>query len=402
MRSEERLSLLIRNSSDIVTVINRERNRVYISESVERITGYPPGELRYEPFDSQVIHPDDLEEVGKTLDQLMASPGAQARMVYRHRHKRDGYIYLETICTNMLEDPIIKGVILNSRDFTEVKRVEGELLSSLNQLRQRNHDLEEILSTLTSLTNNLEERVLERTRDVEEKKVEIEQLLKQKDEFIYQLAHDLRTPLTPVVAMLPLLIMGIHDPDAKSLLEIFNTSIQNLQKMVEDIIYYTQLNRQYSVTDYDGYVLMELIHDAIEANSFMADQKELNIEVGIEEDITLRLSRTHARQLFRNLINNAVKFNIFKGVITITARRENGFIVITIADTGVGIPPEQMDRIWDEFVTGDHARNDPKSKGLGLPIIRQIVTLHGGTIQVSSEGTGRGTTFTLKLPDGSE
>ncbi len=397
-RDEERLRLLVRNSSDIIMVIDEDKTCRYVSDSIERVIGFSPEEFLHQPFTPQMIYPDDYAGVSRLLDDLMATPGIQRRLVYRHRHKTDGYVYLETIGTNLLDDPVIHGIILNSRDFSEIKKAEEKLLSSLSEIKERNRDLEEIRAQMIRVNDGLEERVRERTRDLEESKEQVEQLLIQKDQFIYQIAHDLRTPLTPVVAMLPLLIIGITDPDSKSLLEIFHKSIQYLQKMVEDIVLYTQLNRQYSITDYAEYNLHTLIASAVEANSFPAEQKEITIVMDIPEEIIIRLSKSHASQLFRNLINNAVKYNNFKGSITITAAEEREGVSVSIQDTGVGIDPDLMDKIWDEFTTGDPARRDPEAKGLGLAIVRRIIVLHGGRIQCSSEGTGKGSTFTLYLP----
>ena len=398
-RDEERFRLLIKNPSEIVTVMDKEKIFRYASESIHQVTGFQPEEIINKPFIPQMIYPDDYETVSRTLDDLIATPGGQRRMVYRHRHKNDGYIYLETIGTNLLDDPAINGIILCSRDFTDVKRAEERLLTSLAEIKDKNKNLEAMRAELNQVNGRLEDAVYERTRDLEESKEHIKQLLIQKDQFIYQLAHDLRTPLTPVVAMLPLLIIGITDPDAKSLLEIFNKSIQYLQKMVEDIIIYSQLNRQYSVTDYAEFSLQDLITDAVDSNSFPAEEKEITFIREIQDDITIRLSKSHSRQLFRNLVNNAVKYNSFKGKVTITGRNEKDGVTVTISDTGTGINPDVMDKIWDEFTTGDASRRDPESKGLGLPIVRRIVVLHGGTIRCFSEGTGKGTTFTLFIPN---
>ncbi|WP_319579058.1 PAS domain-containing sensor histidine kinase [uncultured Methanospirillum sp.] len=396
---EEQLRLLVDNSPDVITLLNRDRERVYISGSVAQMTGYTPDELMGEPFDAMRIHPDDLSDVKKALDLMDASPGADVRVMYRHRHKDEGYRYVETIGRNLCDNPGIGGTLLISRDCTRMRQEIDLLRESIESLGKKNQDLHETNTGLTLRITDLESQVREHTDDVEDKNDEIEQLLKQKDEFIYQLAHDLRTPLTPVVAMLPLLAIGIQDPDAKALLEIFNTSIQYLQKMVENVIYYSQLNRQYSITDYADYMLLELIDEALEGNGFLTYQKEVNIGVDIPETIRIRLSRTHARQLFSNLINNAVKFNVYKGEVLIRARHEKNGVTITISDTGVGIPEDKIDKIWNEFMTGDAARKDPEAKGLGLPIVRQIVTLHQGTIRASSKGTGKGTTITLWLPD---
>lgn len=398
-RDKERLRLLIRNSSDIISVMDKDKVYRYVSESIERVIGYKPEDYLNKQFTPQMIYPDDYTEASRLLEELIATPGGQRRLVFRHRHKTDGYVYLETIGTNLLDDPVINGIILNSRDFSEIKKSEERLLISLEEIRERNRDLEDIRAQMIRVNDGLEERVCERTRDLEESKEQIEQLLIQKDQFIYQLAHDLRTPLTPVVAMLPLLIIGITDPDSKTLLEIFNKSIQYLQKMVEDILLYSQLNRQYSITDYAEYSLQDLMNDAVEYNSFPAEQKDITFIWDIPDDIIVRLSKSHAQQLFRNLINNAVKYNNMNGTVTISAMSEHNGVTVKIKDTGIGITADLMDKIWDEFTTGDSARRDPEAKGLGLPIVRRIVVLHGGTIHCFSEGTGKGATFTLFLPN---
>ena len=271
------------------------------------------------------------------------------------------------------------------------RRAEKELIL-------RNNELERARRELATLNECLKEQVEEQTRDLMESKEHIELLLKQKDQFIYQLAHDLRTPLTPVVAMLPLLLIGIQDPDARNLLEIFSKSIGNLQQMAEDILFYAQINRQYSIHDHADYLLNDLIHDAIKANSFLIGEKELTIQCQVPPDLKIRLSRSQAHQLFGNLINNAVKYNVFKGSILVKAHTKGNWITVHITDTGVGISEERLEGIWDELSTGDSARRDPESKGMGLPIVRRIVTLHQGTISATSQGIGRGMTFTLRLP----
>lgn len=289
--------------------------------------------------------------------------------------------------------PIAQFAELSNKIHYAVSRRRAE-----KELIERNKNLEFIRRELATVNENLKEQVRERTRDLIESEEHIELLLKQKDQFIYQLAHDLRTPLTPVVAMLPLLSIGIQDPDARQLLDIFSKSIENLQKMAEDILFYAQINQQFSINDYAEYFLMDLVSDAFEANSFLIEQKELTIKSLIPSDLRIRLSRSQAHQLFGNLINNAVKYNLFKGNVLVEASTDKKWVLVQISDTGIGITEERLEQIWDEMSTGDKARKDPESKGMGLPIVRRIITLHKGTVTVSSQGTGKGTTFRLRLP----
>jgi signal transduction histidine kinase len=290
-------------------------------------------------------------------------------------------------------DPPAQAAELSNKIQYAVSRKRAEI-----ELVQRNSELESARRELALLNEHLKEQVEERTRDLTESKEHVELLLRQKDQFIYQLAHDLRTPLTPVVAMLPLLLIGIQDPDSRNLLEIFSKSIGNLQQMTEDILFYAQINQQCGINDYADYLLDDLVNDAFRNYAFLIDEKELTTSCQISPGLTIRLSRSQARQLFGNLINNAIKYNIFRGSITVRAYADSRWIYIQIADTGIGIPEERLEQIWDELSTGDSARRDPESKGMGLPIVRRIVMLHDGSISVSSPGTGKGATFKLMLP----
>ncbi len=243
--------------------------------------------------------------------------------------------------------------------------------------------------------------VTESVRSMEmlkEQKHEIERLSEQKDLFLYQLAHDLRTPLTPIIGMGPLLIQGISDPDAQELIRIFLNSVDFLRKMVEDILVNAKLNRTNTLESFEEYNLSNLISDAIEANRFLADQKEVKIEQFIPPDIILSMSKPYASLVFRNLVNNAVKYNFPKGKVTISAEVEDGEVKITITDTGMGIKREIMEKIWDELFIGDQSRHDPLSKGFGLSIVKKIVKLHHGAVEVFSDGDMKGSTFIVQLP----
>lgn len=243
--------------------------------------------------------------------------------------------------------------------------------------------------------------VTERIRSMKalsEQTRQVEHLSEQKDLFLYQLAHDLRTPLTPIVGMGPLLLEGITDPDSRELIEIFFNSIQYLQKMVEDILVNAQLNRTNTLHSLEIYDLSHLIDLAIDANQFLADQKELKVENYVQPGINILISKIYANLVFRNLINNAVKYNSPHGMVTISALIIDQDVAISIQDTGIGISSEIIDKIWDELFTGDHARHDPLSKGFGLSIVKKIIELHGGTIEVFSGGYLKGSTFTVYLP----
>ncbi|WP_319580569.1 PAS domain-containing sensor histidine kinase [uncultured Methanospirillum sp.] len=297
------------------------------------------------------------------------------------------------------------GYILISRDVSIEKYREESLLQTIEKVTQKLHELGRVLKNLEESNSLLEQETLKQVEDVtrlskiiEDKNLLVEQLVNQKELFITQLAHDLRTPLTPIIAMLPLIIDSIQDPDSKELLQLFYNCIENLQNMVNTIIQYATLNQVNSIEDYSLFNVDYLIDDALKINSFLIKEKELNIDISLPPEVSVSLSKNLAPMIFRNLVSNAVSYNIFRGSIVIQGEIHKGVIRILISDSGIGIPHHLLETMWDEFVIGDTARKNPHSKGLGLSIVRQIVVMHGGTITATSNGIGTGATFTIALP----
>jgi len=297
------------------------------------------------------------------------------------------------------------GYIQISRDISEEKYRQESLVQTIEAATRKLYELGRVLKNLEESNIHLEQETLKQVEDVtrlskivDDKNLLVEQLVHQKEFFITQLAHDLRTPLTPIIAMLPLISDSIQDPDSKELLQLFNNCIENLQNMVNTIIQYATLNQVTSIEDCALFNLDYLIEDALKINSFLIREKELNINISLPPDVSVSLSKNLAPVIFRNLLSNAVSYNIFRGSIVIQGEIHKGVIRILVSDSGIGIPPHLLETMWDEFVIGDTARKNPYSKGLGLSLVRQIVVMHGGTITATSNGIGTGATFTITLP----
>ena len=141
-----------------------------------------------------------------------------------------------------------------------------------------------------------------------------------------------------------------------------------------------------------------LLDDVCEVGSALAVGKPVELRLEMEDGLEIQGSPGPLRQVFLNLVSNAVKFTEV-GSVLIGARRapEGGWVEVRVADTGVGIAPEELPRVFDRFYRGEAARGRPAGTGLGLAIARLIVEQHGGTIGVSSE-PGRGSEFTVRLP----
>ncbi len=273
----------------------------------------------------------------------------------------------------------------------KLERTNELLISSQDDMAQFTTTLEWNLVKQKQEVRSLSDEVMDRNRMVE-------QLLKQKDMFINNLAHDLRTPLTPVIALIPLLKEYITDAHIQEIIKLFEIRIGYLREMVEEIISYAHLNSQVYIDDYVRSNLFELIEDILKQHSSIIEEKQIHVRNLIPRDIVIRLSRSQAPALFNNLILNAIQFNSISGSITVTGAIKGEWCSIQIIDTGTGIPMDMINHIWEEFTIGDLSRSDPVHKGLGLSMVKKIVALHRGYIIATSEGKDMGTTFTLTLP----
>jgi PAS domain S-box-containing protein len=357
--SEKKFKTIIETTPDVIWDITFEGIVTYISPRCNDIFGYSQDQL-----------------MGRSIIDLLPI------------EKRDEVKVL-------LEEARTRKPGIISKNFNFTHRNGSELIANvrssllLDETGTRT-GLRCVVGDVTDLIRSME--------TLKDQKLRIERLSEQKDLFLYQLAHDLRTPLTPIIGMGPLLVQGISDPDAQELIRIFLHSIEYLRKMVEDILLNAELNRTYALDSFENYNVLELITDAIDANKYLADQKDLSITYSVSPDITIPMSRPYANQVFRNLVNNAVKYNYPKGRISITVTAGKEKVEIIISDTGIGIKPEIIDKIWDELFVGDSSRHDPLSKGFGLAIVKKIVELHNGKIKAISEGDQKGSTFIIHLP----
>ncbi|MBI9037631.1 MAG: response regulator [Bacteroidales bacterium] len=134
MDSEKRFKYLVKNSNDLIVIIDKTGKEVFVSDSVERITGFTPAEvLNHSGF--EFLHPDDVEHMSETLSKLLATPKKTMKDEYRHKTKSGGWVYLEAIGTNYLQEPLINGIVLNIRDITEQKIAEKALKESENRFK---------------------------------------------------------------------------------------------------------------------------------------------------------------------------------------------------------------------------------------------------------------------------
>jgi PAS domain S-box-containing protein len=225
-----------------------------------------------------------------------------------------------------------------------------------------------------------------------------------KDHFLAMLSHELRTPLTPVLAVISGLDRSDQLPAAlKQDLAMMRRNIELEARIIDDLLDLTRVSSGKIQLERRSIDLREILRHAVQTScgeALSTGRPRIDLDLA---DVDHRLSGDASRltQVFWNLLNNAVKFTPKQGTITVRSRRETSQLAVEIADTGVGIEPDVLPRIFDAFEQGDAGvMHRYGGLGLGLAIGKAIVDLHGGEIVARSEGRGRGTSFTVHLPIG--
>ena len=259
-------------------------------------------------------------------------------------------------------------------------------------MEERTRKLKTSEEKLRKLNKELEEKVKVRT-------AEIKELLKHKDAFIGQLGHDLKTPLTMIMNILPMIKEEAEKPEIK---EDCNVAIRNaryIKKLVIETLKIAELSSPTVKFDMNDTNLLDIANDVIKDNQLVFKKKDIKIENMIDEKIIVKVDRLRIKEVFCNLVTNAVEFMPEGGKLTlnIKEREDKDSVIITVKDTGDGMTPEQLTHVFDEFYKADQSRRDLDSSGLGLAICKRIVEKHGGKIWVESPGKKKGTTFYFTL-----
>jgi len=226
---------------------------------------------------------------------------------------------------------------------------------------------------------------------------EMKSLERMKKDFVVNVSHELRTPLTAIKGFVETMLEEDGPGASRRYLEIIKRHTDRLINITKDLMALARLERE-EQPDLQPLNLKDLLDQVLILYEDKLREKQLYLKLDISDGMPdLRADGVMLEQLFINLLDNALKYTE-QGGITLAACREGEFAVITVADTGSGIPPEHVPRIFERFYVVDKSRSRTLGgTGLGLSIVKHIVLLHNGTIDVESM-PGRGTTFIIRLP----
>src|SRR5712671_1865633 len=286
-----------------------------------------------------------------------------------------------------------------------LRRKDGELRWHLCRMVPERDDQGEILGWIATATDIDHQKKVEEAHAAllireQEARATAEVANRTKDEFLATVSHELRTPLNAILGWTRILRTGAA-PTGHQLERALETIERNARaqtQLIEDILDVSRIiagKLRVQIRDMD---LVAVIQAAVEAVRPAAQAKGLEIDLQLPASLPYHGDPDRLQQVFWNLLSNAIKFTL-QGKVTIGASREDGEAVVTMTDTGIGISSDFVPLVFDRFRQADSSITRASGGlGLGLAIVRHLVEVHGGTVKAESEGEGKGSRFTIRLP----
>lgn len=290
-------------------------------------------------------------------------------------------------------------------------RVQGRIVATIEAFGDSPEPLDpELMNLLETLGGQLGHVVAlhDARRSLETKEQALQEALRRaelansaKDEFLAMVSHELRTPLGPIMGWARFLQQ--HEIDAAARLRAAEVILRNVHleaQLVEDLLDVSRIVTGKLSIERVPISMVAVLDAAIETVATSASSKGVTLRFGGEFDVPpVTGDARRLQQVISNLLVNAIKFTPPDGQIRLTAAADHKSVAITVADTGEGIPAELLPQIFDRFRQGGQGAGlSSGGLGIGLSIVREIVTAHGGTVVAESDGVGRGARFTVRLP----
>jgi two-component system CheB/CheR fusion protein len=222
-----------------------------------------------------------------------------------------------------------------------------------------------------------------------------------RDVFLGTIAHEMRNPLSPLKTAVQLMRMQAVDAAAMDRpLQVMERQLGLLERLVEDLVDVARVSSGKMSISYERIEYQTLLNDAVDSCATAAQFKGIAIHRSLPPlPIEIEVDARRMQQVFVNLLNNAVKFTPQGGDVWLTATVDQTHFICYMKDSGKGIEPEMLPKIFDVFTQAESGRADRGAGlGIGLALVKEIVSLHQGTVEVRSEGEGKGSEFTVRIP----
>ena len=357
-----KLSSAVEQSTDGIVVCDLEQRLRYVNNAFARMHGYTPEEM----IGMKIVdlHGKEQMAIHKEASNQLETQGSWQGEIEHVR--KDGTAFPTQVSVTLLRDSGGKPmeILVITRDITQHKQVEEELM--------------------------------EKTR-------EMEGASQAKSSFLASMSHELRTPLNSIIGFSELMLDGvtgeINDEQRECLGDILSGG-QYLLNLINDVLDLSRIEAGKLELRLQSVNLADVVNNVVQTIRPMLDDNRHQLTVSIDEGLPqVRVDRKRLRQIFLNLLGNAIKFTPSGGELNIEAGRENNWCQVSVVDEGIGIRKEDQERIFEAFTQGEILLPSGKREGsgLGLTLTRQFVEMMGGRIWMESQ-YGKGSKFTFSLP----
>jgi len=308
----------------------------------------------------------------------------------------------------ILIDMLDEDVDVIDRKYLYIKRHGRTLFAEARIPQIMNRGMHYLWATASPLFDRNGNRVggIESVRDItdykhaEEEKSRLETQLNHSrlmESFMIQLGHDLKTPLTPLFAVLPLLRERMSDPELKLMADICCRNVEKIKDLTEKTLKLVQLSSPVARSSKQRVNLANFLAALIHDNADLRRRRDVSCQLDID-DILVNVIPEQFKELIDNLFSNALRYSPEQSCIHISAEALHQMVVLKFRDEGEGIEAQHVENIFDEFYKADESRHDLGTSGLGLSICKRIMLNHHGSIHAESPGKGFGATFVITLP----
>jgi two-component system sensor histidine kinase/response regulator len=388
--SEERYRLLAENISDVIWMLDLRTNRfTYISPSVEKLYGYTVEEAMQFTF-IDLLTAEALHTVTMAMAEVAQSVRTDTpidrRRMELEQIRKDG----STVCTEIMvsgmfnqDDGELIGALGVTRDITERRTQEAAI-------REANA--------------TLEQRVAERTQQLQTANLALEKAALAKDEFLATMSHELRTPLVGVLNMAEALQTGVYGMPSEGMMRGLKTierSGHQLLKLINDMLDLSRIELGRLELREDFFAVGDVVRASLQTVAETAAKQNVTLEVTAPPTaIWMIADHRRVQQMLVNLLSNAVKFTPAGGTVglSIVADIVSKTVHFTVWDTGIGIDAGMMQRVFEPFTqTDSQLARHYGGAGMGLALVKKMAELHGGSVSAESE-PGVGSRFSVTLP----
>jgi signal transduction histidine kinase/CheY-like chemotaxis protein len=365
-------------------------------------------------------NPDEREATGvrnlnASFERVLASRRADVMAVQKHAIRRplaEGGDFVERwwspINTPVLgADGEVAAIIHRVEDVTEIVRLRSESEACDQVSRDQQNAIERLRETIDELTREAEIRrraetgLRESERRMQEHAAELADLHRRKDEFLAMLSHELRNPLSPILNAAHILrLQKDENPLQQQARAVIERQVNQLSRLVNELLEVSRVITGRIRLRQERLDIRGIVEQAVESTRPLIDQRRHQLFVSLPaEPVLLEGDAARLEQVVINLIDNAAKYTPEGGTIWVNLQPEGNEVTLRVRDTGVGIAPELLPRIFDLFTQAD--RTPDRSQGglgIGLSLTQRLVELHGGKIEAHSAGLGQSSEFIVRLP----